>query len=119
MTNWLLFRDLSEMKYFSREEIKRLEDEIARSKFTMDALQSRILDLKSRAKEAARAQEEIVNLKKKIDGLEKTSMVLTASKEEVQDMIKRNNDYDTLCLLVTTLKKYFCKKKFVQFDATF
>lgn len=71
----------------------------------MHALQSQLLYFKSKAKESDRAQEEIVNLKKKIEGLEKTHLVLTATKEEVQEMVRRNNDHDTLCLLVTTLKK--------------
>lgn len=71
----------------------------------MHALQSQVLYFKSKAKERDRAQEEIVSLKKKIEGLEKTYLVLTATKEEVQDMMRRNNDQDTLCLLVTTLKK--------------
>lgn len=88
-----------------REEIRCLEDQIAISKSAMHALQSQLLYYKSKAKESDRAQEEIVNLKRKIEGLEKTQFVLTATKEEVQDMMRHNNDYDTLCLLVTTLKK--------------
>lgn len=52
-----------------------------------------------------RAQEEIVSLKKKVEALEKTHFVLNATKEEVQELVRHNNDQDTLCLLVTTLKK--------------
>lgn len=74
-------------------------------KSTIHELQSQVSYFKTKSKEADRAQEEIVSLKKKIEGLEKTHFVLNATKEEVQDMMRQNNDQDTLCLLVATLKK--------------
>lgn len=90
---------------FFREEIKCLEDQSAIAKSSMHALQSQLLYFKAKAKESDKTQEEIVNLKKRIESLETTHAVLTATKEEVQDMMRHNNDQDTLCLLVTTLKK--------------
>lgn len=90
---------------FCREEVRDVENNCAILKSTTHALQSQISYFKTKAKEADRAQEEIVNLKKKVEGLEKAHFVLNATKEDVQEMVKLNMDQDTMCLLVTTLKK--------------
>lgn len=90
---------------FYREEVRDVENNCTILKSTIHALQNQISYFKTKAKEADRAQEEIVNLKKKVEGLEKAHFVLNATKEEVQEMVRLNIDQDTMCLLVTTLKR--------------
>lgn len=82
-----------------------MEEKSSTLETTIVTLQNQISYFKMKGREAERAQKEVLNLKQKLEGFEKANFVLTATKEEVQNMVKQNNDLDLMCLLVITLKK--------------
>lgn len=71
----------------------------------MFALQDQVKYFKSEAKESKRMSSEVVMLKAKLRDMENLALVTDGTKQEVNDMLRHNQDPNALGLMVVTLKK--------------
>lgn len=85
--------------------MKELENKQSVSESVMHALKEQVAYFKLKAKESNRLNDEVVRLKEKVKDLEHVQLVITGSKEQVNDMLRHNKDPHSLSLLVHTLKK--------------
>lgn len=98
-------KKLKDQNFSLRNEVKELENKQSVSESVMHALKEQVAYFKLKAKESNRLNDEVVRLKEKVKDLEHVQLVITGSKEQVNDMLRHNKDPHSLSLLVHTLKK--------------
>jgi hypothetical protein len=88
-----------------RGELSESENKLRIHDSVVHALKDQISFFKSKAKERDRLIEELSKMKSKLKHMESIQLAVNGSREEVNDMLKNENDIESLVILAATLKK--------------
>ncbi|XP_018329195.1 E3 ubiquitin-protein ligase TRAIP isoform X2 [Agrilus planipennis] len=88
-----------------KNEVKTLQSELATSSSVCFALKDQISYFKARSKEREKLADEVQRLKEQLKDMEHVEIVLSGTKDEVDNMLRENNNIQSLQLLVATLKR--------------
>ncbi|KAJ3650302.1 hypothetical protein Zmor_021999 [Zophobas morio] len=88
-----------------RETISELEGKTRSYDSVIHNLKDQISFLKCKAKERDKVMDELTKFKTKLKQMENIELAVNGSREEVTEMLKNENDVDSLVILVATLKK--------------
>lgn len=91
--------------YTSREEIIELERQIKVHESAIHALKDQISYFKSKARENDKLSEEVIKLKNDIKNMESVQLAINGTREQVNEMLRNENNIESMAILAATLKK--------------
>ncbi|XP_018567295.1 E3 ubiquitin-protein ligase TRAIP-like [Anoplophora glabripennis] len=88
-----------------REEVTELESKMRVHESAMHALKEQISYFKSKARDSDKLAEEVMKLKHSIKDMENIQIALNGTREEVNEILRNENNIESLAILSATLKK--------------
>lgn len=89
----------------SREEVIDLESKIKVHESAIHALKDQISYFKSKARDSDKLSEEVVKLKNSIKDMESVQLAINGTREQVNEMLRNENNIESMAILAATLKK--------------
>lgn len=85
-----------------------MESDLRTYESTIHALKDQISFFKSKSKESDRLNAEIAKLKQTMRDVQSVQLAIDGTRDEVMQMLKNENNIESLAILAATLKKYVC-----------
>ncbi|XP_017781704.1 PREDICTED: E3 ubiquitin-protein ligase TRAIP [Nicrophorus vespilloides] len=88
-----------------RKELTDLENKVRTLESVIRALKEQVQFFKDKSRENDRVNDEMLRLKERLKAMENTQVALYGSTDQVNEMLRHNNNPESLTILVSTLKR--------------